>query len=170
MILTREKILEEIDAGNIAIDPFDPACLGPASYDLQLGDELRILDAGIKMIDVTEDADYVAFSKVATLDGCPFELAPGQTILGITRERVRLSSTLCGWLEGRSRYARLGLMIHVTAGFIAPGVNNRQVLEIANIAPYAMRLHAGVRIAQLIVQRTDGEAVYRGRFARQMNI
>ncbi|MBI5504203.1 MAG: dCTP deaminase [Deltaproteobacteria bacterium] len=169
MILTREKILEEIEAGRLSIDPFDPAFLGPASYDLQLGEQLRILDPDIKMIDVTEDADYVALSKVATLDR-PYELAPGHTVLGITRERVSLSSSLCGWLEGRSRYARLGLMIHVTAGFIAPGVSNRQVLEIANIAPYAMRLHAGVRIAQLIVQRTEGTAVYRGRFAEQMEI
>jgi len=169
MILTREKILEEIEAGNLAIDPFDPAFLGPASYDLQLGDELRILDAEVGVIDVTDEADYVAYSNVATLEH-PFVLAPGQTILGITRERVRLSSSLCGWLEGRSRFARLGLMIHVTAGFIAPGVNNRQVLEIANIAPYSMRLHAGVRIAQLVVQRTEGDAVYCGRFARQMKI
>jgi len=169
MILTREKILGEIEAGNLRIDPFDPVFLGPASYDLALGNQLRILDPGVEMIDVTEDADYVAFSKVATLDQ-PFELAAGHTVLGITRERISLSSNLCGWLEGRSRYARLGLMIHVTAGFIAPGVSNRQVLEIANIAPYAMRLHADVRIAQLIVQRTEGAAVYSGRFAKQMEI
>lgn len=169
MILTREKVLSEIAAGNLAIDPFDETFLGPASYDLHLAAEIRVLNPYVKCVDVTEDADYVRFSKVEHL-AKPYDLRPGQTILGITRERIRLAPHLAGWLEGRSRFARLGLMIHITAGFVAPGVNNRQVLEISNVAPYTLRLHAGVRIAQLIVQRVEGEAVYSGRFAQQMEI
>ena len=169
MILTRDKLIEEIGAGRVEIDPFDERYLGPASYDLHLAGEIRILNPYINAVDVTEDADYIRFSRVHSL-ATPFLLEPGQTILGITQERIRLAPDLCGWLEGRSRFARLGLMIHITAGFVAPGVNNRQVLEISNVAPYALRIHAGVRIAQLIVQRAEGQATYAGRFVRQMEI
>jgi len=72
------------------------------------------------------------------------------------------------WLEGRSRFARLGLMIHVTAGFVAPGIDNRQVLEISNLSGRELRIHPGTRLCQIVLQRTEGEAVYRGRFANQL--
>src|SRR3546814_14353024 len=91
----------------------------------------------------------------------------GVTIHGITRERITLPSDLCGFLEGRSRYARLGLMIHVTSAFVQPGVRNRQVLEMSNVASRPLRIHPGVRLCQLVVMRTEGEARYTGRFAVQ---
>jgi hypothetical protein len=59
-------------------------------------------------------------------------LLPGQACLGITVETIQLAPGLCGLLEGRSRFARLGLFVHITAGFMQPGINNRQVLEIYN--------------------------------------
>ncbi len=94
-------------------------------------------------------------------------LEAGATIHGITRERVGLPPDLCGFLEGRSRYARLGLMVHVTSALVQPGVYNHQVLEMGNVSGHPLRIHAGVRICQLVLMRTEGEAVYRGRFADQ---
>jgi dCTP deaminase len=94
-------------------------------------------------------------------------LEPGRTIHGITRERIQLPGDLCGFLEGRSRFARLGLMIHVTSAFVQPGVANRQVLEMSNVADRPLRIHAGVRLCQLVLMRTEGEARYDGRFADQ---
>jgi dCTP deaminase len=169
MILTRDAILAEIAAGRVSIDPFDEARVGPASIDLHLGDELRLFDGGSEPIDVRDDMDYRRFSHVVRMDE-PYTLAPGGTVLGITRERIRLAPTLCAWLDGRSRFARLGLMIHVTAGFLSPGIDNRQVLEISNVAGHPLRLHAGVPICQIILQRTEGAAVYRGRFADQLEL
>jgi dCTP deaminase len=115
---------------------------------------------------VTDDADYRSITRLRALDR-PYVLRPGETILGITRERVRLPPDVAGWLEGRSRYARLGLMIHVTAGFVAPGVDSRQVLEMSNVAKHPLTIHAGVRLCQIVLQRCEGTAVYAGRFARQ---
>jgi len=94
-------------------------------------------------------------------------LETGCTIHGITRERISLPPDLCGFLEGRSRFARLGLMVHVTSAFVQPGVSNRQVLEMSNVAGQPLRIHPGVRLCQLVLMRTDGTAVYRGRFADQ---
>ncbi len=169
MILTRDRILEEIAAGRIEIDPYDPSMVGPASIDLHLGDEIRVLDAGAGAIDVSEAVDYRCYTTLRRLDE-PFDLASGQTILGITRERIRLAPDICAWLEGRSRFARLGLLVHVTAGFLSPGIDNRQVLEIANLSGRPLRLRAGIPICQIILQRTDGTAVYQGRFADQSEV
>ncbi len=166
MVLTREAIVHELATGRLEIDPFTADQVGPASIDLHLGDQIRVMEGGGDEVAVTDEADYRSITRLRSLER-PYVLGPGETILGITRERVRLPPDLAGWLEGRSRYARLGLMIHVTAGFIAPGVNSRQVLEMSNVAKHPLIIHAGVRLCQIVLQRCEGEAVYAGRFARQ---
>ncbi|MEB2285601.1 MAG: dCTP deaminase [Polyangiaceae bacterium UTPRO1] len=169
MILTHDVILNEIAAGRLVIDPFHPDQVGPASIDLHLGDEIRVMEGGPAVIDLDDDADYRAVTQVRPLTQ-PYVLRPGETIHGITRERIRLPPDVAGWLEGRSRYARLGIMIHVTSGFVAPGVDNRQVLEMANVAGRPLRIRAGTRLCQIVLQRAEGSAVYSGRFADQQRI
>jgi dCTP deaminase len=116
--------------------------------------------------DVRSGSDYRDHTRLQRLDE-PYVLETGCTIHGITRERISLPPDLCGFLEGRSRFARLGLMVHVTSAFVQPGVSNRQVLEMSNVAGQPLRIHPGVRLCQLVLMRTDGKAVYRGRFADQ---
>src|SRR5262245_1704340 len=154
MILTRDVILREIERGRIVIDPFSADQLGAASIDLHLGDEIRVMEGGPDVIDISEDTDYRTVTQVRQLNR-PYLLRPGETIHGITRERIRLPGDIGGWLEGRSRFARLGLMIHVTSGFVAPGVDNRQVLEMANVAGRPLAIHAGTRLCQLVLQRAE---------------
>jgi dCTP deaminase len=165
-VLTRDVLLAEIAAGSIVLDPYDPTAVGPASIDLTLGDEIRVISPGPNPIPIRDDADYRNYTRVERLDR-PYVLCSGETIHGITRERVTLSPSLCGLLEGRSRFARLGLMIHVTSAFVQPGVSNRQVLEMGNVSGHPLEIHAGVKICQLVVLRAEGSAVYSGRFARQ---
>jgi len=165
-VLTREVILAEIESGRLKIDPFHPDQLGAASIDLTLGSEIRVFESSDGPIDLREDADYRNHTRVQSLDA-PYVLDPGCTIHGITRERIELPGDVCGFLEGRSRFARLGLMIHVTSAFVQPGVANRQVLEMSNVADRPLRIHAGVRLCQLVLMRTEGVARYAGRFADQ---
>ena len=166
MILTRDAIRREIEAGRVVIDPFSEDQVGPASIDLHLGDEIRVMHAGPEPVPVTEEVDYRTLSDVRSLQA-PYPLAPGETIHGITRERITLPGDIGGWLEGRSRFARLGLMIHVTSGFVQPGATSRQVLEMSNVSGRTLLVHAGVRLLQIVLQRCEGSAVYQGRFARQ---
>ncbi len=168
-ILTRDVILREIDEGRLKIDPLERDQVGPASIDLTLGDEIRVIEAGEDAIDIAEDTDYRDFTRRSRLTE-PFQLDPGVTIHGITREHVTLPEDLGGFLEGRSRYARLGLMIHVTSAFVQPGVSNRQVLEMSNVASHPLAIHPGVRVCQLVLMRTEGRAAYRGRFWDQSEI
>jgi len=168
-VLTREALLRELEAGRLAIEPLEPDQIGPASIDLTLGDEIRVMEPGPEPIAIRAEVDYRQLTRPLAL-GEGYELAPGQTIHGITRERITLPRDLCGFLEGRSRFARLGLMIHVTSAFVQPGVSNRQVLEMSNLAGHPLRLLPGVRLCQLVLMRTEGEAVYRGRFRNQERV
>ena len=166
-VLTQAAILAEIDSGRLRIEPFSRDQVGTASIDLHLGDELRPLRASPNgPIDVVEEADPEAGTERVKLDR-PYVLEPGTTVLGITRERLCLPPDLCAWIEGRSRIARLGLAVHVTSGFVQPGVHNRQVLEMTNLSRAPLALHAGVRVCQIVLQRTEGSAVYAGRYADQ---
>jgi dCTP deaminase len=165
-VLTREVLRAEIEAGRLRVEPLDEDQIGPASIDLTLGDEIRVIESSGAPIPIREDVSYQLYTR--RLDLAPgYVLEPGATVHGITRERISLAPDLCGLLEGRSRFARLGLMIHVTSAFVQPGVSNRQVLEISNVAGRALALHPGVRVCQLVVMRAEGAATYAGRFADQ---
>jgi dCTP deaminase len=165
-VLTRDSILRELQSGRLSIEPLAADQVGPASIDLTLGDEIRVIEPGAEAIPIRDDADYRHHTRALRLDR-PYVLSPGGTIHGITVERITLPPDLCGFLEGRSRFARLGLMIHVTSAFVQPGVSNRQVLEMSNVSGHPLEIHAGVRLCQIVLMRTEGEAVYRGRFASQ---
>jgi len=168
-VLTRDVILDELDSGRIRIDPFDRNQVGVASIDLTLGTEIREIQNAPEAIRVEDGTDYRDHTTVSRLKE-PFRLDPGVTIHGITEEHISLPDDLCGFLEGRSRFARLGLMIHVTSAFVQPGVSNRQVLEMSNVSSRALDIVAGVRICQLVLMRTDGHAVYQGQFQDQREI
>jgi len=58
----------------------------------------------------------------------------------------------------------------VTSAFVQPGVSNRQVLEMSNVADRPLRIHAGVRLCQLVLMRTEGAARYDGRFSDQESL
>jgi len=87
--------------------------------------------------------------------------------LGITRERVKLPSDLCALVEGRSRFARLGLSVHITASFINPGVNNQTVLEIFNASSLTLALYPGTKVCQMVFMTMEGRATYNGSFQDQ---
>jgi len=165
-VLTRDAILAEIDAGRVVVTPFAPEQVGAASIDLTLDRQIRVIETGPEPIELRDEVDYRDYTRLVELER-PYVLEPGRTIHGITRERLTLAPDLCGFLEGRSRFARLGLMIHVTSAFVQPGVSNRQVLEMSNVSGHPLRIHPGVRLCQIVLMRTEGAAVYRGRFAEQ---
>lgn len=168
MILSRDEILKEIEAGRITIDPFDQAQVGTASVDLTVSRWFRRLHRHGGPVDVRAEVDYRDYSELAEVpEGGCIEVNPQETILGITRERIGLAEDLCGWFEGRSRFARLGLLVHISAGFMQPGTNNNQVLEISNMAPRGLRLYPGTPLCQFIFQRTVGKARHSGRYQRQ---
>ena len=122
-----------------------------------------------EVLDINEDVDYHSVTELVVLgEGEKLLLLPGQACLAITRERVSLASDICGLLEGRSRFARVGLAVHITAGYIQPGVSNRTVLEIFNASTVPLNLIPGVRLCQMLFMTMAGEGTaYSGRFTEQ---
>lgn len=166
MLLTRDAIKKELAAGRIIFEPAIPdEYIQVASVDLTLDNKFRLFQQLDTTLDVVESTDYTTITTEVVKD--VVMLSPGETILGMTKEKITLPGDICGWLEGRSRFARLGLLIHISAGLIQPGVSNHQMLEITNLGPNALSLHAGERICQLAFQRCEGTALYQGKFQEQ---
>ena len=166
MILTKNKILDEINKKRIKITPFDKTSIGPASIDLRLGDEVRIFKNKNNKIKAIDSFDYKKITKKISIKK-GHTLKPGDLVLGITKEKITLPNDICGWLNSRSRFARLGLMVHITAPFIQPGVSNKQVLEIYNAGPQDIVLIPKTKLCQFIFQRCEGNAQYQGKFKSQ---
>jgi len=148
MILSDKRILEEIEQGNILIEPFRKDCLGTNSYDVHLGRFLgtyrdRILDARAhNKIDIFE----------IPMDG--FVLQPGTLYLGVTEEYTETHKHV-PFLEGKSSTGRLGIDIHATAGKGDVGFCNTWTLEISVAQP--VRVYFGMPIGQLIYFVVEGE-------------
>src|SRR4051812_35465731 len=168
-ILTRDAILGRIADGSLRIDPFDPAQVGPASVDLHLDRQFRVFRKAHQVVHITEDIEQSDVTDLLEVED-HFLLLPGEAALGLTVERLTLPDDLCGWLEGRSRFARVGLMIHITASFMQPGIDNRQVLEMSNAGPFPLAIHPGIAVCQFIFSECVGHAHYAGRFDRQLSL
>ena len=165
MILSKQEILNKIRKKEVLIKPFNKNNIGPASIDLTLDNKFRIFKN--KNIDLKKDT----YKNITTLiEKDKILLEPGQLILGITKEKIKLPENIFGILQGRSRYARLGLAIHITAAFVQPGINNKQILEIKNVSNNKIILYSGMRICQLALLEVKGNAKYSGLFKKQDNL
>ncbi|MGM0440841.1 MAG: dCTP deaminase [Elusimicrobiota bacterium] len=165
-ILTKNQILKEIQEGNIKINPFNKERIGPASIDLSLDNKFRVFKKIHGTFAVKEEANHEDVTEYIEVEDY-FLLMPGESVLGITKEKICLPQDICGWLEGRSTFARLGLTVHVTASFMHPGIKSKQVLEINNVSSIPLELYPGTYICQFIFQRCEGKAKYTGKYRKQ---
>ena len=141
MILTDKTIHDEISEGNIVIEPFNPNNLGTNSYDLTLSNTLilyteRVLDARKK---------NPSAPIIIPDDG--IVLQPGIVYLAST---VEYTETLrhVPILMGKSSLARLGLFVHVSAGFGDVGFKGHWTLELVCVQP--IKIYPGMKIAQIV--------------------
>ncbi|MFH1424466.1 MAG: dCTP deaminase [archaeon] len=152
MILSNEDIKKHLAKGTIKIDPApSDDQIGSASVDFTLSNEFykvrkeyigkKVEMGKLSYEDVTEKviADEITIKH-------------HDLILGKTVEKITLPADIAGRIEGRSSVARLGIAIHVASGFIQPGSDNHQVLEIVNLSPYAVKIKAGTKICQIIFE------------------
>lgn len=154
-ILVDFEIREAIERHHIVLDPFEPGLIQPNSYDVRLSNRFSWHKPGEGVID-----PYDSLSVLQELEQRVDEsivIQPGQFILGATLERICLPDDIVGQLTGKSSLARLGVMVHVTAGFIDAGFSHppaQITLEIVNVGCRPVRLHAGMAIGQMVFTRT----------------
>jgi len=150
MRLSDVDIEQKIASGDIIIDPppGDDAIAG-ISVDLRLDHRFRVfknnsvthLDLSGDRDQLNRDIDRIMSKEIEIPRDEALYIHPGELILGATMESVSIPDNLVGWLDGRSSLARLGLMVHVTAGRIDPGWEGQIVLEFYNNGklPLALR-------------------------------
>jgi len=158
MVLSDVDIKNEVKAGRLVIKPFSVNSLQPASYDVSLGSEFRIFKNTQKAyLDIKEDfSEFMELIKIPK--GRPLIIHPGEFLLGTTVERFKLPSYLVAQLMGRSSIARLGIIIHATAGFIDPGFEGHLTLEISNVANIPIALYPSMRVGQVSFTRLTSSA------------
>jgi dCTP deaminase len=147
MILSDIRILEEIENGNILIEPFRRENLGTNSYDVHLGRYLAIYKNHV--LDARDDNPIEEI--IIPKDG--IVLQPGTLYLGVTEEYTETHAHV-PFLEGKSSVGRLGIDIHATAGKGDVGFCNTWTLEISCTQP--VRVYAGMPIGQLIYFSVEG--------------
>ncbi len=157
-ILVDFEIRREIAEGKLILEPFDDALIQPNSYDVRLSDRFSWHEKGEWSDQVIDpyDSQSILNGLVHVVDES-MVIQPGQFVLGATLERICLPKNIVGQLTGKSSLARLGIMVHVTAGFIDAGFSHppaQITLEIVNVGNRPVRLHAGMSIAQMVFTRT----------------
>lgn len=144
--------------GTIAITPWDPLMVQPASYDVRLGHSFRVFhNHRAKAIDL-KDPPQDLTEGVVVGDDESFVIHPGEFVLGRTLEHVSLGAGVVARIEGKSSLGRLGLIVHATAGFVDPGFEGSLTLEIANLTRVPIVLYPNLPIAQLSFMRLDRPA------------
>lgn len=147
------------------VHPFNPDQVEPASYDVCLGNDFKVFQRDQTVaIDLDDPADIT--KDVHVKDGDYFLLHPGEFILAVTREVVAIPHLIVARIEGKSSIGRLGLMIHITAGYIDPGFRGPITLEMTCKHPLPIKLRPGKKIAQLSFHRLDSrpDHPYNGRY------
>ncbi len=147
MILSGHQIKQRQNQ-DIVIDPFDEANLNPNSYNLTLHDELMTYE------EVVLDMRKANRVRRLTIPDEGLVLSPNQLYLGRTVERTE-TRNLVPMIEGRSSVGRLGLFVHVTAGFGDVGFRGFWTLEMFAVQP--VRIYPFVPICQIFYHEISGE-------------
>lgn len=148
MLLSDRDIRAHVEAGKIALDPWDPNMVQPASVDVRIDRYFRLFNNHQYAV-IDPAADQSALTSLVDVGNDPFVLHPGEFVLGATYEQVTLADDVAARLEGKSSLGRLGLLTHSTAGFIDPGFTGHVTLELSNTATMPILLHPGMKIGQL---------------------
>ncbi len=178
MILSNVEIHAAPDAKRLFIEPEPtpriPSGAVPCPYqtsavDLRLGREISYFKEGLPFnIDLRKGAFANLFgpnSITETLtEDRPFVLRPNRLVLGRTLERVKLplspdGNCLAARVEGKSSYARCGLLVHFTAPTIHAGFSGTITLELINLGPCDISLYPEAPICQLIFETVQGAPI-----------
>jgi dCTP deaminase len=152
MILSDKHIREAIAVGKIKVKPeIEPSQLGPCSLDLRLGNVFQVFEYSLHPYIDSRSQDSISeyMRKIEIEEGQPFIMQPRGFVLASTIEWIELDNNLMGRLEGRSSLARLGIIVHSTAGRVDPGWAGNITIELGNLGAMPIALYPGMRICAL---------------------
>jgi len=154
MILSDKGIRQAIKAGEITLEPFKEEDLQPCSYDLHIDKHLLLFNRGKNfLIDIKKPMKDLMVDYEMDEDG--YILHPREFILGNISEITGVDEGHVGFLHGKSSLARIGLLIHATAGLLDPGNTLRLTLEMYNLSPVPIKLYPDMKIGQITFDKID---------------
>jgi dCTP deaminase len=161
MVLSDRDIIDRIEDGDLVVDPYEPTNVEPASVDLRLGEDHKLVRAQGMLSDSIVDASSGSDDKLVydDLAESPLVVSPGTFILTTTLERVEIPDDLVAHVLGRSSLGRLGISVHQTAGYIDPGFTGQITLELSNHGPAPVTLSPGQRICQIVFEELSSTAM-----------
>ena len=147
MILSGKEIEKKIGK-DICIEPYNPNQLNPNSYNLTLHNELLTYSSPNLDMKKNHETENILIPEDGLL------LKPGKLYLGRTKEHTK-TNNLVPMLEGRSSIGRLGMFVHITAGFGDVGFEGFWTLEIFVVQP--LRIYPNVEICQIYFHKIEGD-------------
>lgn len=168
LLLSDKRILQEWEAGNIVIDPFDARQLGTNSYDCRLGEWYFQGDANVEVMHLDCEDDIRAYwGKVRRATSGKIAIRSGTTILAHTQEIIGGWDGYLAKMYSRSTVARSGLSVCRCAGVGDVGYISRWTMEISNHTQTTIWVPVGFRICQLTFEYV-GETLklYRGKYGQ----
>jgi len=162
MVLSDTDITSRIRSGELNIEPYESDNIEPASVDLRLGEEAKLVRSKASgttktsVINVSNDdvEETLQFEQLES----PFNINPETFVLTTTMERVEIPDDMVAHVLGRSSLGRLGISVHQTAGYIDPGFNGQITLELSNHGPAPVQLEPGQRICQIVLEELSSKA------------
>jgi dCTP deaminase len=159
MILSDKDIRLALEGGEIEINPFNEKSLQAASVDLHLDRHFLVFNTkNNHVIDPKKPMDEM-MEEISISGDEPFVLHPGEFALGLILEKTGVSSNYVARLEGKSSIGRMGMLIHVTAGFLDPGNSLKMTLELHNVASMPILLYYKMPIAQMAFEKLSSECL-----------
>ncbi len=162
MILSDGDIKKALKEKRIEISPAPDFStqLGSCSIDLRLGDTFRVFEhSKYSHIDpAKKDFSNEITREIKIKKGEVFMMQPGDFVLAVTLEKVKIPADLMGRLEGRSSLGRLGIVVHSTASIFDPGWDGKPVLELGNLGRMAVSLTVGMRICAMTFEELSSPA------------
>lgn len=155
MVLSDGDIIERIGYNSLTIEPYDESNVEPASVDLRLGHDHKLVRASGIVDASSEDDDALVYDSMES----PLVIHPEQFILTTTLERVEIPDDMVAHVLGRSSLGRLGISVHQTAGYIDPGFEGQITLELSNHGPAPVSLEPGQRICQIVFEELSSSAL-----------
>ncbi len=169
MRLSDRDLKQALRQGEICITPsVNLDLVQGVTVDLRLGSQFRVfsghkipyIDLGASATNLQESLDCLMGSVVEVAENERFVIHPGELVLGVTLESIKISNQYVGWLDGRSSLARLGLMIHVTSHRIDPGWDGQVVLEFYNSGRVPLGLAPKMKICAINFEKLSSPAEF----------
>ncbi|RBQ23718.1 dCTP deaminase, dUMP-forming [Candidatus Methanobinarius endosymbioticus] len=161
-ILSDRDIKKCLKTGEIEINPLEDIerQVQPSSVDLRIGSEFKGFRIIKKpFIDPKDPEDLDSYMESMHIDeGESFIIHPNEFALATTYEKVKIPDNFVARVEGRSSMGRLGITMHVTAGYIDAGFEGKITLEISNIGKMPVALYPGQRACQIVFETMTSNA------------